>query len=331
MRDHSTRVDWDDLRVNNLTSKPSYIFNIGDQVTIRLGRRISSIKSKEIIKSLTDESLKPYLITPNRSKNYSKRRQKQSKLINMGDKLCLSGHTEEADKYYIKAEGLNTDTNWPNVRRANLLRLQGDCDEAIKICEWVLRSTPNPYASLCLSIAHYWAGSFDIAIENINKCLKWKPNYCNALLWKARLMLHYNRYLELDKLLEARDTLLKKRKTKFKIKKKIYLAPLILHWLSLYNQGKKQKNNRMLSKIFIEIDKLLNDNKIEVNHSLPLASLILYFMGKEVNSEIKIGVKNIIGKFTGLKYDLIMWGNVLPWKDIAPYLNQDKFINIINP
>lgn len=245
-----SRVEWNNVKVNNKIKPLHYILKTGDSVSFKFGRR------KEVNES--EHDIEWYnKINSYRSKRYKKRKKKQRLLVREGDKHSKDYEYEKAEQKYISAIQIRTDSNWARVRLANLYRNLGKFDEAITICERIVRSTPNPYAYLSLGISLFWKGLFDDAYDCFLNAIKnRKTIYINGCLWMARCLLHLHKSNEASFYLDKIRTL---RRNKNSTKPPSFTEK-VLNWIVLYNEG--YLNNFELKKS--NLLKIANNN---IGHS----------------------------------------------------------------
>ena len=316
MKDHSKRVDWNNIKVNGKPQNLSYELQDGDIIQIVLGRRISPVQSQEVINHLTIETTQKFIINPSRSKNYKKTGQKQRELVRTGDQLCKQENWKEAESFYLQAIKQRSDANWGRVRLANLYRIKGNCQESLAICQKILRSTPNPYASLCAGICHYWSGDITQALYFFSKCLELRNDYRNALYWKARCLLHFNKSSESASLLDQSRKLLHLSNSKSRAKREIKRQTLqekFTHWLTLYYENYKAAYVRMSDELYQQILKYTYN--VWPIQSLPLICLYFYLAKKnEYNKNILKSIE-ICQELRGIAYDIFLWCELIPWEE----------------
>ncbi len=183
------RIDWEKSLVNNepIHSKDD-IISVGSEVRFILGRRDKDIP---------------------RTKNYKRLNRKYKELIFRGDSASRKGLFEEAEQCYKEVENLKydsatkfiSDSTHGKIRLANLYRIQGRLEDSINICKPIVRSTPNPYAYLCMAVCEFWRGNITEALEFIELCISWKACYINAMIWKSRMVLHNKDFVSSEKIL----------------------------------------------------------------------------------------------------------------------------------
>ena len=256
MKDHSIRVDWENLKINNKQCDFSYYgIQNGDKVKINLSRRITREKSQQLFGLLVDKNLQHFLINFERNKNYSKRRTNQSKLIYDADTYSRKGEWKIAENLYKKAINIKTDASWPQVRLANLFRMKGNYKESREICRRILISSPNPYASLCIGICYYFEGDIEKSLSYVKKAIDYKNDYINSFFWASRCSMHLNKFSDAQRYLELRHRSITQKNKKLRKKHRIQLQILFLQSLVYHYQGRRSMCNIFLDRISSNIHK----------------------------------------------------------------------------
>lgn len=281
------RIDWEKSLIDNkpIVSKKMLV-SFGSEVRFILGKR-SEQKS--------------------RTTSYKKINKIYKEWIFKGDNASKKGHFEDAEKYYKETDNLTydsnnkfaPDSNYGKVRLANLFRLQGKLDESINICKPIIRSTPNPHAYLCLGICEFWKGNFAESIECFDKCLIYKPNYINAILWEVRVLLHYKNF-------DIAGKLLKKIKINTLTNDNTFIY-LMLNYL-LFSQKEFMQITKVVSwrnKAFY----FISDNKKQLpSRQIPLINLYLNSIENIEREFEELKLKFSTTEFSrGIEIDIFWW------------------------
>jgi len=298
------RIDWDKSLLNNKPVSKQNTINFGDEINFILGKR-------------NEEKL--------RNKEYKKLNKKYKKLILIADSLSKKGNFEDAKKgyegnfedakkgyegiqnlKYDNGDRFTPDSNYAKVRLANMYRIQGNLEKAIEICKPIIRSTPNPFACLCIGICQFWKGNFTLALEYFEKSLQYKPDYINASLWKVRVLIHLKEEFEIESLLLS----LKEKDRSMNNETKLLF--LLLNYTFYFSKKEfpdrtKQSIWRNKTLAFISL------YKAEIQrHLIPLIILFLELQADKQNliEEIRqMSLNDILAE--GVEIDLYWWRVIL--------------------
>jgi len=287
------RINWGQSTIDEKTiSSAEDKLEFGNEIYFTLGKR------NEIKK---------------RSKDYKRLNREFKKLIFLGDSESKKGNFDKAEKYYLATKELKytkgnkfiPDSNYGKVRLANLYRIQGRIEESEKICYPIIRSTPNPFAYLCLCICKLWKGDFSEAKVLIDKCLEYNPSYLNAYLWKTRILLHIQDFEEASSVL---------KKTKFK---NLGENSSVLYFLLNYGIAKNVTSNSIRSNPNYWHTKLMNfisnQGKRVSKQTMPLILIYLKKLNQKEKEfkELETFYLNNQKISKGINIDMFWWKELI--------------------
>lgn len=271
------RIDWEKSLVNNQNiSSKHEVAIFGDKLNYIIGKR-------------DDSKL--------RDKEYKKKNKKYKKIVAYGDSASKKCNYVEAEKYYKEAISMKLDTKYAEVRLANLYRVQEKLNEAIEICEPIIRSTPNPFAHLCLGICRFWQGEHYEALYHFENSFNIYPKHTNTILWLARVLIHLGQFEKAEKVLGN----IKSSKLSFDT----YFLYLLLNY-TIY--GSKEYNQKLQMDKWRRLILSMSSDRFK-KISKQNIYILGYFLSRQINKEPEfLMMENQILSNTDIKQELdIFW------------------------